>query len=80
MQEEIVRVSTKGQLVLPSDIRENLHIRKGTSMVVVVQRGLVIMKPIRSLSQLQGIMSDVKGKSEEIVKELRKEWDIKLSG
>ncbi len=78
MKEEIASVSSKGQVVLPVDIREDIGISKGTKMVVVVRGGMIIMKPLKKLSELQGILSEMKGKSKAIVDELRREWDIKL--
>lgn len=39
---------------------------------------MIIMKPMRKLSELRGILKDVKGPAKEIVRELRKEWEIKL--
>jgi len=78
--EEVVTVSSKGQVVLPSDIREKLSIGKGTKMVTVERGGLIIMKPLRKLSELKGILKDVERPTAEIVRELRKEWEIKLEG
>jgi len=78
--EEVVTVSSKGQVVLPSDIREKLSIGKGTKMVTVERGGLIIMKPLRKLSELRGILKDVERPTAEIVRELRKEWEIKLEG
>jgi len=78
--EEVVTVSSKGQVVLPSDIREKLSIGKGTKMVTVERGGLIIMKPLRKLSELRGILKEVERPTAEIVRELRKEWEIKLEG
>jgi len=76
--ENVVTVSSKGQIVLPSDIREKLSIGKGTKMVLAAREGLIIMKPLRKLSELRGILKDVEKPTKEIVGELRKEWEIKL--
>lgn len=78
MKEEVVTVSAKGQVVLPSDIRKELSLEKGTKMVLVVREGMVIMKPIKRLSELRGILSEIEKSAREIVKELREEWEIKL--
>ena len=78
MKEEVVTISAKGQVVLPSDIRKELSLEKGTKMVVVVREGMVIMKPIKRLSELRGILSEIEKSAREIVKELREEWEIKL--
>jgi AbrB family looped-hinge helix DNA binding protein len=78
MKEEVVTISAKGQVVLPSDIRKELSLEKGTKMVLVVREGMVIMKPIKRLSELRGILSEIEKSAREIVKELREEWEIKL--
>jgi AbrB family looped-hinge helix DNA binding protein len=78
MKEEVVTISAKGQVVLPSDIRKELSLEKGTKMVLVVREGMVIMKPIKRLSELRGILSEIEKPAKEIVKDLREEWEIKL--
>lgn len=78
MKEEVVTISAKGQVVLPSDIRKELSLEKGTKMVLVVREGMIIMKPIKRLSELRGILSEIEKPAREIVKELREEWEIKL--
>lgn len=78
MKEEIVTVSAKGQIVLPSAIRRELSLEKGTKMVLVVKEGVVIMKPLKRLSELRGILREIEKPAREIVKELRGEWETKL--
>lgn len=78
MKEAIARVSSRGQVVLPADVRESVNISKGTRMIVVVRSGMIIMKPLRKLSELQGILAEMKKESKKVVDELRGEWDIKL--
>ena len=78
MKEEIVTISAKGQIVLPSAIRRELSLEKGTKMVLVVKKGMVIMKPLKRLSELRGILSEIEKPAREIVKELRAEWETKL--
>ncbi|MCK4425004.1 AbrB/MazE/SpoVT family DNA-binding domain-containing protein [Candidatus Bathyarchaeota archaeon] len=78
MKEEIVTISAKGQIVLPSAIRRELSLEKGTKMVLVVKKGMVIMKPLKRLSELRGILSEIEKPAREIVKELREEWETKL--
>lgn len=78
MNEEIIRVSSKGQVVLPSDVRTKLRIGKGQKMVLTVHRGVILMKPIKKLSEMEGILKGSKLNTEKVIKELRKEWDIEL--
>ncbi len=78
MQEEIVKVSSKGQIVLPSDMRNRLDIRKGRKLVIVEKDGVIIMKPIKKLSEMKGILKGSKLDTQKIIRELRKEWDLEL--
>ena len=78
MEEEIVTISAKGQIVLPSDVRKELSLEKGTKMVLIVKEGMVIMKPLKRLSELRGILSQIEKPAKEIIKELREEWETKL--
>ena len=78
MKEEIVTVSAKGQIVLPSGVRRELSLEKGTKMVLVVREGMVIMKPLKRLSELRGILRKIEKPAREILRELREEWETKL--
>ena len=78
MKEEIVTINAKGQIVLPSGVRRELSLEKGTKMVLVVRDGIVIMKPLRRLSELRGILKKIEKPAREIVRELREEWEVKL--
>ena len=41
---EITRLSSKGQVVLPLNIRENLHLEEGERFVVVASGDTVVLK------------------------------------
>ena len=79
-EEEIVTMSTKGQITLPSEFREELNLGRGTKMVVLIKEGWLFMRPIRRLTQLKGILREAKKSSKELVRELRQEWDKELEG
>ena len=78
MKEEIITISAKGQIVLPSGVRKELSLEKGTKMVLVVRDGIVIMKPLKRLSELRGILKEIEEPAREIVRKLREEWEVKL--
>ena len=40
------RMSTRGQVVIPEEIRKQLNLKEGTQFVVVGDRGVVILKAI----------------------------------
>jgi AbrB family looped-hinge helix DNA binding protein len=73
MKEEIVTISVKGQIVLPSEVRRELPLEKGTKKVLVVRDGIAIMKPLKRLSELRGILKEIEKPAREIVRELREE-------
>jgi AbrB family looped-hinge helix DNA binding protein len=52
------RLSSKGQVVIPEAIREELGLEPGTQFVVVGQRGAIILKSISkpSVGQFSALM------------------------
>jgi AbrB family looped-hinge helix DNA binding protein len=43
---QITTVSTKGQLVIPAEVRESLGIGPGTRIAVSVEGGSIILEPV----------------------------------
>lgn len=78
MEEEVLKVSSKGQVVLPSEVRRTLGISKGQRLVVTVEGGVILMKPVRRLSEMGGIMKGLRLDSRKAVDRLRREWDLEL--
>ena len=77
MKEEIVKISSKGQIVLPSDIRDRLQLDKGRRLAVAEKGGVIIMKPVKKLSELAGILKTDEN-IDKLIRQLRKEWDLEL--
>ena len=46
----LTRLSTKGQVVLPKDVRDRLGLRPGTELDVEVRDGVVVLRPIRKIT------------------------------
>jgi AbrB family looped-hinge helix DNA binding protein len=44
---QVVRVSAKGQVVIPKRVREELGIREGDACQVEVREGAVVLRPLR---------------------------------
>ena len=57
---ETVKMSSKGQIVIPQDLREELHAHTGTVFAVVGGRDTIVLKKIETPSK------------EELIKDLRK--------
>jgi AbrB family looped-hinge helix DNA binding protein len=48
LNEEITRASSRGQVVIPRDIRERLDIKEGSLLYVASKNGLIVMKKLNS--------------------------------
>ncbi len=55
-------LSTKGQVVIPAEIREQLHLEPGTAMTLDVRDGEVRLAPLNedTIDRFQGMFSDHK--------------------
>ena len=67
-------VSSRGQVILPSAIRKNNRIKKGTKYIIEVDADKIILTPINReyFERLSGSISSRKGK---LLKALSKEKD-----
>ena len=45
---ETVKVSSKGQLVIPQDVRDKLHIEEGTVFALLTDKDTILLKRIRT--------------------------------
>lgn len=57
MTVETVRMSSKGQIVIPQDVREELQVDEGTVFAVVGSRDTIILKKIATPSKEELIKS-----------------------
>ncbi len=51
MDIEIVRISSRGQFVLPLSFRKRFGIQRGEKMVLVEENGMMVLKPIRQMKE-----------------------------
>ena len=51
MNVETIRMSSKGQIVIPQDIREEIHVDEGTVFAVVGTKDTIILKRITTPSK-----------------------------
>jgi AbrB family looped-hinge helix DNA binding protein len=73
-----VKVSLKGQIVIPKVIREKVGIKEGDEVIIESSEESVIIlkKPKDPVKEMRGLFRrKFKKSSVELVKELRKEWD-----
>ena len=43
---EVTSLSTKGQIVIPKEIRKNLGLKPGTKLIVIQEKDNILLKPI----------------------------------
>ena len=70
---KITSLSTRGQVVIPNDIREKMKLLPGTKMIVIQDGDNILLKPIKTLkmSQFEKIIA--------IGDEVRNELDLEES-
>ncbi len=56
------KLSSKGQVVIPEDIREKLRLKEGDQFVVIGQGDAVILKAITppSMDEFEGLLKEAK--------------------
>ncbi|RLF89772.1 AbrB family transcriptional regulator [Thermococci archaeon] len=75
---EVVKLSSKGQIVIPAKIRKELKLSKGDKLLIERKGDAIILRPVVKLSRLRGV-DKIEGASEEIEK-IREEWDKEFEG
>lgn len=71
----IVKLSSKGQIVIPAEIREHLNLDKGDKVLIEKKNDDVVLKPVVRLSRLRGIDRGKWRATSKEVDKMRKEWD-----
>jgi AbrB family looped-hinge helix DNA binding protein len=56
------KLSSKGQVVIPEDIREQLHLKEGDQFVVIGKGDAVILKAITppSMDEFEGLLKEAR--------------------
>ncbi len=69
-------VSSKGQIVIPKEIREKLHLKRGQKVRIEEVEGTIIIVPV-SKNPIKAMKGMSKGFPESVksIRELRKEWE-----
>jgi AbrB family looped-hinge helix DNA binding protein len=77
VEAEVVTVSSKGQVTIPSKLRKRLRIAKGEQFRAFVENGAIKLVPVPKLSKLAGVDEEVflGRKPSREVEVMRKEWN-----
>jgi AbrB family looped-hinge helix DNA binding protein len=72
MQRQITTVSTKGQFVIPSEMRASLGIKPGTRVAVTLDGPRIVLEPVTEelVDKTRGML---KGKAR-LAEQLRRKW------
>lgn len=62
------KLSSKGQVVIPEDIRETLHLKEGDQFVVIGQGDTVIFKAITppSIEEFSGLLDEASAQAKKV--------------
>jgi len=73
---EIVTVTSKGQVTIPSRLRRELRIVKGEKLLVIREEDIIKIIPVPKLSKLAGVDEEVfRGrKPSKEIEDMRREW------
>ena len=75
MASHTTTISTKGQLVIPAEIREALDLTPGTRVAVIQEGNRIILQPVnkRLLNELRGITAGGPSGTEMLLNERRED-------
>jgi AbrB family looped-hinge helix DNA binding protein len=73
MMNQITTVSTKGQFVIPAEIRTSLGIEPGTRIAVHIEGSRIILEPVskKLVARLRGITKGGPSMADELQRERR---------
>jgi AbrB family looped-hinge helix DNA binding protein len=76
---QVATVSSKGQLVIPANIREALGIGPGTKLVLTIEKSHILLRPVTAklVEELRGILAGGPSMADELQAQRRaddKKW------
>jgi AbrB family looped-hinge helix DNA binding protein len=77
MIRQITSVSTKGQFVIPSEMRESLGIKPGTRIALTLEGSRIVLEPVSEdlVDKTRGLFSGKPSLSAELMRERRRRKD-----
>jgi len=77
MVRQITSVSTKGQFVIPSEMRLSLGIKPGTRICVTLEESRIVLEPVSEdlVDRTRGMLSGGPSLSKALLRERRRQKD-----
>ena len=75
MDLKTIKLSEKGQISIPKDIREGMHLKKGDKLVLVAKGDRLILQKADSFLKKAGIEEESIGTMLLSEETLKKDWD-----
>ena len=85
MGQAYAKFSSKGQLVIPAEIRKSLGIEAGTRTAIRVEGNRLVLEPetltakLRLIDELQGLTAGGPSMTDSLLAERRREREIELA-
>jgi len=76
---KIIKVSDKGQIAIPQEVRESVGIRKGDDLVLIQEGGKILLEKSTNISsRIKEDFSDLLKHSEAVARELWENEEDKI--
>jgi len=59
MDIELSKMGERGQVVIPQEIREKLHMKKGEKFLVISEDNDIVFRPLKKVKSLKRIEEDI---------------------
>ncbi|KPV64976.1 MAG: SpoVT / AbrB like domain protein [Candidatus Bathyarchaeota archaeon BA1] len=74
-----VKVTSKGQITIPKELRDQFHILEGeTAVLIPVTEGILLKHELNPMRKLRGIMRhEIElERASQFIREMRREWRL----
>ena len=79
MKSYVVRITSKGQITIPKELRDQFHMVEGeTAVMIPVSEGIMLKHELNSMRRLRGIMRreiDLE-RASQFIQGVRREWRL----
>ncbi len=80
MKEYDVTISSKGQFVLPKEVRDKFKLSVGSKVKIIVDGEIITLKPRTIADELEDlVLADIVKNGEDITKEIIQKYQTKLN-